>query len=142
VEHPQVAPDEHHRDRHEEGESSQGGPEEATAEGGPPAPEPHRPDRGADREQVQELQPEREAEAHLPGGDREAGHEKPRHAPPVASQQQEQAEQYAAARDHVQVAVLLELPRGEGERHAGYHRGRPAEPGLAGEKVGAGEGEA
>ena len=44
---------------------------------------------------------------------------------PVAAQQQEQRQRYAAARDHVQVTVLLEPPRRVGERRARPRARRP-----------------
>ena len=76
------------------------------------------------REQVAELQAEREAEAHLPGRHQPPGDHESAGAPAVATQEQEQGERDAAGGDHVQVPGLGDPVGGIRE---GGARGRPPE---------------
>ncbi len=102
-------------------------------------PPPSQGDQRQHGKQIGELQPEREAEADLPGGDEPAGEHKPTRGAPVAAQQQEQRQGNAAAGDHVQVAGLGHAIGGVGERGPGDGRADPSGAQLAREQPGADE---
>ncbi len=101
------------------------------------------PDAGHDHrehgQQVRKLEPQREAQAELPGGHQPAGEHDPRARPAVAAQQQEERQRDAAARDHVQVAVHRGAERRVGEGHPHHRRGERAQAELPAEQVGARE---
>ncbi len=140
VQHAHVRAREQARDEREAEHPGDAGDDDRPRRAGAPAPPPH--DRCGERpggEQVQEHEPEREAERELPRGDEPAGEDRPRRAAPVAAQQQEQRERDPAAGDHVHVALLLQPPGRVREREAGDRRAGAADPELAREQPRAGE---
>ncbi len=86
-------------------------------------------------QQIGELQAEAEAERHLPCGDGEPADDHPGPLPPPAAQHQEQRQRDPAAGEHVQVAALLQPPRGAGERRARDGGGPPRRAQLARQQV-------
>ena len=92
-------------------------------------------------EEIRELETQREAERHLPRRDEPAAQTSQRRSPSVAAEEQEQRKRDAPAREHVEMAVLRELPRRVGERGPGRDGTDPTDPELPCKQVRADEGE-
>ena len=109
---------------------------------GPPAAPP---DDGGDRhqesDQVREGKPDREADRDLPRGHRPGAEQRPRPLQADSADRERERERYAAARDHLHVAVLLHAKRRVGEGGARDRRARWSESHLARQQVGPEEAE-
>jgi len=86
------------------------------------------------QQQVSELQPERESEAELPRRHKPAGQHEAAALVAISPQEQEQGQRDAAAREHVQVTILLESPGRVGVRGARDRRPGPSGAELAREQ--------
>ena len=136
IDHAEVRPRLHERDEDED-EDARGGryrhppghrSDVATDAG-------HEDDHREHREQVGELETEREPQGHLPRRDQPAAEHEPWASPPVAAQEQEQRQWDAAAREHLQMAVLGEPPRCVRERCPCSNPSGPAGAQLAGKQI-------
>ena len=119
VQHPQVRPGQHDRGGGQNDEPDDRRRHHAAVEGRPAPAEPgHEENHADDEQEVQQLEPQGEADAHLPRGHHPARDDLNGAPLPVTAQQEEERQRDAPGRQDVQVPRLAQPPRRVRERQA------------------------